>query len=329
MNQAQFLRKIEDIIPSNTSLVSELSDILNISQDSAYRRLRGDTLLNIEEVSALCKHYQISYDLYDDADVDNVTFSFFNMEYDIASFEKYLKSMLKDLQLIKGSKNRRILYACEDIPIFYNYKYPNLGSFKIFYWMEAILNMNDHPGNYYSQDVIPEELKKLGSEIFDAYLDINSKEIWTESTYVSVLKQIEFFWESGKFKSDKDVILILDELHQLLSDIQMQAKLGKKFFSDSIESGQRADYEMYLSEIEIGNNCVLVDLGSTKSVYLGHMSFNTISTMNKKYSDLTEGWLNNLIKKSTPISQVSEKIRFQYFRSAFQRIEKLKEKINS
>ena len=63
------------------------------------------------------------------------------------------------------------------------------------------------------------------------------------------------------------------------------------------EHGQKASYELYISEIEIGNNCVLVDLGHTKSVYLGHMSFNTISTMNKKYSELTESWLNTIIKK--------------------------------
>jgi len=59
--------------------------------------------------------------------------------------------------------------------------------------------------------------------------------------------------ESGKFESQNDVIDILDDLKQLLKDIQLQAKVGKKLFSDSSESGQRADYELYVSDIEIGN----------------------------------------------------------------------------
>ena len=327
MTQDSFLSKIEDIIPANTSLVSELCDVLNISQDSAYRRLRGSTQLTISEISALCRHYRISFDVFDDLDINNVTFSFLNIDHDFSSFEVYLQTMINDLGLIRNSKNKKITYACEDIPIFYNYKYPSLGSFKIFYWMEAILNNSLLENNKFHKDSIPQNLKELGSKIFDLYIDVPSVEIWTDTTYLSVIKQIEFFWESGKFESPQDVIDILDDLKQLLKDIQLQAKLGKKLFSESSESGQRAEYELYVSEIEIGNNCVLVDLGNTKSVYLGHMSFNTISTMNKKYCELTEQWLDNIIKKSNPISKVSEKIRYQYFKTAFGRIEKFKAQV--
>ena len=327
MTQDSFLKKIEDIIPANSSLVAELSEVLQISQDSAYRRLRGSTQLTISEVSTLCKHYRISFDVFDDMDINNVTFSFLNIENSIKSFNTYLKTMINDLGIIKNAKSRKITYACEDIPIFYNYKYPNLGSFKIFYWMEAILNKSLLENRKFSKDIIPKELKDLGMKVFDLYLDTPSVEIWTDTTYLSVIKQVEFFWESGKFESDQDVIDILDDLKQLLADIQLQAKVGKKLYSDTSENGQRADYELYVSDIEIGNNCVLVDLGSTKSVYLGHLSFNTISTMNKKYCELTEQWLDNIIKKSNPISQVSEKIRYQYFRTAFSRIDKFKARI--
>lgn len=327
MEQSDFLRKIEDIIPSNTNLVSELCEVLDVSQDSAYRRLRGTTQLTITDISKLCKHYKISFDVFNDMDINNVTFAFQELNYSIDSFELYLQSMLKDLNLIKNAKKHKITYACEDIPIFYNYKYPLLGAYKIFYWMEAILNTNNVDNNKFNLSYVPENIHKLSADIYDAYLDIPSVEIWTETTYLSVLKQIEFFWESGRFESDKDVLDILDELKQLLSDIQLQAEVGKKLHADTTESGQRADYELYFSDIEIGNNCVLVDLGITKSVYLGHMSFNTIATMNKKYCDLTEQWLNNIIKKSNPVSKVSEKIRYQYFRTAFKKIDEFKARI--
>lgn len=327
MEQSDFLRKIEDIIPANTSLVSELCEVLEIGQDSAYRRIRGATQLNISEISKLCKHYGISFDVLSDMDIDNVTFSFVSLDYSIEKFMKYLASMLKDLKLIKSAPNSKIVYACEDIPIFYNYKYPHLGAFKIFYWMEAILNTESLGAKKFGEDVIPKELMDIGSEIFDTYLDTPSVEVWTETTYLAVLKQIEFFWESGKFENNSQVIEILEELSNLLNDIQLQAQIGKKLFFNHLDSGQRADYELYISDVEIGNNCVLVDLGNIKSVYLGHMSFNTISTMNTKYCQLTEQWLNTLIKKSTPISQVAEKNRYQYFRTAAQRIDKLKAKI--
>ncbi|MCK5845825.1 MAG: hypothetical protein KAG84_00180 [Bacteroidales bacterium] len=328
MQQSDFLRKIEDIIPSNTTLVSELSEILNVSHDSAYRRLRGSTQLTISEVSALCKHYNISFDVFNDEDLENVTFSMLKMDYSIEKFEKYLANMLKDLNLIKSAKKNNIIYACEDIPIFYNYKYPTLGSYKMFYWMEAILNTDNLGSKKFNKDIIPDKLLDIGKQIYEAYIETPSIEIWTETTYLSVLKQIDFFWESGKFESKEDVIQVIDELKQLLHDIKLQAEVGKKLSSNTIESGQKADYQLFFSDIEIGNNCVLVDLGVTKSVYMGHMSFNTIATMNKKYCELTEAWLNNLIKKSTPVSMVSEKTRYQYFKTAFQKIDDFKAKIN-
>ncbi|RLD47204.1 MAG: hypothetical protein DRI86_01090 [Bacteroidetes bacterium] len=281
MEQNEFLRKIEDIIPANTNLVSELTEVLDISSDSAYRRLRGSTLLTINEVSKLCKHYSISFDVFNDTDINNVTFSFLELNYSMESFEKYLASMLKDLKLIKNAKKHKITYACEDIPIFYNYKYPLLGAYKIFYWMEAILNTSNDANKKFSIDYVPKNIIELSKEIYTTYIETPSVEIWTETTYLSVLKQVEFFWDSGRFESDTDAIKVLDELKQLLTDIKLQAKVGKKLFSDSMEYGQKADYELYLSDIEIGNNCVLVDLGVTKSIYIGHMSFNTIATMNK------------------------------------------------
>jgi hypothetical protein len=327
MQQKDFLRKIEDILPANTSLMSELSDILNLSQDSAYRRIRGETQLTLTDISLLCKHYKISFDVFDDMDINNVTFSFLNIDYDYKSFELYLRTMLKDLDLIKNAKYNKIIYACEDIPIFYNYKYPMLGAFKIFYWMEAILNKDSINNNKFGKDSVPKQLTGLGTKVFDSYLDIPSVEIWTETTYLSVLRQIEFFWESGKFENEKIVLEVLSDLGKLLNDIQLQAEVGKKLFTNTTETGQRADYELYLSDMQIGNNSVLIDLGTTKSVYMGHMSFNTISTMNTKYCDMTEQWLENIIKKANPVSKFSEKLRFQFFRKAFRKIIELKNRI--
>jgi plasmid maintenance system antidote protein VapI len=327
MTQNDFLKKIEDILPANASLVNELSEILEISQDSAYRRIRGSTQLTIDEVTKLCRNFKISFDVFDEIDINSVTFSYLKLENKIESFNTYLEVMIKDLNLIRNAKQHKITYACEDIPIFYNYKYPLLGAFKIFYWMEAILNNNDSEGKKFSQNSIPEQLKNGGRQIFETYLEIPSIEIWTDTTYYSVIKQIEFFWESGRFENNELVINVLSELAQLLKDIQLQAEVGHKLIGSTSESGQKAYYELYFSEIEIGNNCVLVDLGNTKSVYLGHMSFSTISTLNKTYCNLSEQWLNNMIKKATPMSKVSEKLRYQFFRKAFTNIETLKQRV--
>ena len=43
-------QRVQESIPPHCSLVDELSELLKISNDSVYRRLRNETILSIDEV---------------------------------------------------------------------------------------------------------------------------------------------------------------------------------------------------------------------------------------------------------------------------------------
>jgi hypothetical protein len=60
--QQIFFRHIKASLAGHLSLVDEVADLLNISNDSAYRRIRGEKLLSFEEIQILCTHYKISLD---------------------------------------------------------------------------------------------------------------------------------------------------------------------------------------------------------------------------------------------------------------------------
>ena len=60
--QNQLFNQIKDRLPENLSLVDEIADLLEISNDSAYRRIRGDKALEFEELGKLAKHFKISLD---------------------------------------------------------------------------------------------------------------------------------------------------------------------------------------------------------------------------------------------------------------------------
>jgi len=319
--QLQFLEKIEDIIPARSSLVYELEETLGISMDSAYRRIRGETSLTIDDVIKLCNKYKISFDSFNNIETGIVTFAYTVMKNSENNFKDYLNSLLRDLRIINAASNKKIVYACQDIPVFHNYKYPEMAAFKMFYWMRSIMNVPSLQNKKFDMSSISDELKELGKKIFVAYSSVPSIEIWTDTTFQSTLKQIEFYWESGMFKSFEDVKAICQSLEKQLIDIQKQAEISKKYVSEDKIIAEENNYSLYFSEIEITNNCVLVSLGNTKAVYLGHQSFNTMSSSNVSYCNETEIWLNNLIKKSTLISGVAEKQRYQFFRKAFKSLE--------
>jgi transcriptional regulator with XRE-family HTH domain len=60
--QKELFRKIRRSIPDHLSLAEEISEKLGISTDSAYRRIRGEKLLTIEELYKLSYRYNISVD---------------------------------------------------------------------------------------------------------------------------------------------------------------------------------------------------------------------------------------------------------------------------
>lgn len=328
--QIQFLNRIQDLIPKDTSLVLELSELLNISTDSAYRRMRAETLLSIEEIITLCDRFNISFDAFSKKENNLVTFRYSTIEATPGSFLAYLQSIYDDLRVISGASSAKIIYAGGDIPVFHHYRFEHIAAFKMYYWMRSIMNIPELENTSFQLTTVDAEVRDLSRKIIHLYSKIPSVEIWTDTTIHSTLKQIEYYWESGMFESADDAILVCESLKMVITNIQRMAENSVKYENNAVPIGlPEKNYEMYFSDIEITNNCVLVNLDNSKAVYLGHFSFYTMSTTNDIYCRKTDEWLQSLIKRSTLISGIAEKQRYMFFKKAIKQIEDLKEKIQS
>ncbi len=326
-NQERFFAHIETIIPKNRSLVAEVSDVLDISMDSAYRRLRGETLLNYDEVNMLCKHFQISFDSINENTHEVVNFWYPRLRNTQEDFVSYFHGLKDDLakSLSGNSDNKHVIYAAEDIPIFHYFRYPMLAAFKMHYWMRAILNVDDLQKKKFNPSDIDPGLAECGQIFYHAYQSISSTEIWTDTTIEGVLRQMQFYWDSGVFESADQAVEICDELIAMLSEIEKHVQHGCKFQNQP--SNSSAKFDFYLSEIELGNNCIVLRSGESETVYLGHLSFQSIKTNHKAYVEDTIKWLENLKPKSHFISSAAETTRYQFFQSCRSRVNRLKDKV--
>jgi hypothetical protein len=329
--QNQLIRKLKESIPPNHSLVEEMADLLQISTDSAYRRIRGETALTIDEVTRLCSHYRIPFDFAGkpQGNIGNtVTFNYHHLSDDLSNFEGYLRNILNDMRRIKAASPKEIIFAAEDIPIFHHFRYPVLSTFKLFYWSKSILNVAQFEGKKFDPSIVPENGKEIIAEIYDLYLNIPSIEIWSEDTLNSTLKQVEYYWESGLFMKKEDALLVLNDIEQMISSLERQAAHSTKFRGEVPPADSKENYKLYFSELLIGNNCILAKIGGNKAAYLSHNTFNSMVTFNQAFCEETEHWLGNLIKKSNLISGVSEKQRFRFFNMMNGKIAKMKETIS-
>jgi hypothetical protein len=58
--QDQFILKIKSALTENQSVTDEISTVLDISYDAAYRGVTGKTSRSLEESLHLAKHFKIS-----------------------------------------------------------------------------------------------------------------------------------------------------------------------------------------------------------------------------------------------------------------------------
>lgn len=315
--QNQLFQKVQEILPAQDSLINGLSDVLKISHDSLYRRLRNETLLSIEETSAICKYYNISFDSIISNENNEVLFNY-GVLRNTADFTNHMKFMLSEIEYFRSIPGTSLTYAAIDIPIFHHFEFPELTEFKLYYWLRAVINDSELSNKKFKKGILPRDLMKVCKKAYGSYKALNITEIWTDATINSLIKQIDFFWEAGVFSKKEDALLICKQAEKEILSIQNAA---------DITVNTNKNYKLYFSEIEIGNNSILATHKDFKRAYLSYNTINLLTTKHSAFCNETETWLQNLIQKSTLISGASEKMRYQFFKRALENIHALKLKI--
>ena len=328
--QRRFLDEIKKKIPDNISFAEILAEDLNISNDSAYRRIRGDTHLSFEECMMLCTKYNVSLDsLF--ADSNNfVLFNYRAIDIDKFNFESYFNSLLENLETIKRFEAREMIYAAKDIPPFHLFKFEGLAAFKLFFWMSNIHHFPQYENKLFDINDFSKDLLGLGKQVWESYINIPSTEIWSEETINVTLRQIEFMYDCGKFKSKDDALLLYDDFREVILHIQQQAEKGYKYlYGKENAIGNENNFQLYFNEITIADSTVFIKMGDTRMVFLGHNVMNILTTTDPLFCVHTDKILKNIIRNSTLISVVGEKVRNKFFLKLINKIDEYIDRIKN
>jgi len=318
--QFSFLEQVKKRLPPNASFADEIAEILKISRDSAYRRIRGETVLSLDEAKVLCNQYGVSLDVLLGTSSEIVQFRHQVVNNTPHTFEGWLRSMLDNLETIASfPTEKEIVFCAKDVPVFHYFNYPELSAFKMFFWMKSVLNYPGLQSERFKPQLISGEYITLGKKVGETYNKIPSVELWSDETTNVTLKQIEFYHESGFFNSPSNAHLLLDQYAQLLQDIREKAASGFK-------DGQ-VPFKFYKNEILIADNNVLFRMGTKKAVYVIHNITEILMTTNEAFCNQTENFTNNLQNRSILISTTGEKERNKFFNRMEEKIEAARKRI--
>lgn len=326
--QQNFIELLKRSAPLHISLAEELSELLNISLDSVYRRLRCETDMTLSETFTICKHFNIPLEALAEVNSDMVAFRINKLSNSRESFSQYLKVLHGDLRWIMKYPNHKLIYAAEDLPVFYHFFFPRLALFKMAYWNKSILGSSTLLGRQVEEIKLPAEWLEEVPHVREVFMNIPTIEIWNQDTLKSTIQQIKFYWEAGFFERKETVLEILDDLDGILEMAIKMAETGKKY-NPIKNKYSETEYSLYGSDLMIGNNTVFLKSDSQQASYIGYNSFNFMRSNNRYFNETTESWLHNIISKSTTLSLVAEKSRNQFFNSIFATIDKFRQQVNT
>ena len=304
--QSIFLDQIRKKLKSNESLADELAEILNISRDSAYRRIRGETVLSLDEAKLLCIRYGVSLDNLITGKGDLVSFHYRVVDTKTFTFDKWLKSILSNLEMLKQFPETQVIYFAKDIPVFYYFNSPLLGPFKMFFWMSSVLRTESYRGVKFSPDLVPASIIATGEKVYKLYSETPRIEIWSDETLNVTLRQIEFYHECGFMADTRYAPQLCDEYLSLVKEIRTWATVGYK-------EKPEYSFNLYKNDLLIADNTIFFRMGDKRMTFIPCNTMNILTTSDEAFCKNTEDYLINLTSKSILISTSGEKDRNKFF----------------
>ena len=73
--QRELFNHIRNSMPNHLSMVDAIAEILNISYDSVYRRIRGEKPISLDELKILCARFNLSLDQVLQLNTESVVFN--------------------------------------------------------------------------------------------------------------------------------------------------------------------------------------------------------------------------------------------------------------
>ena len=139
--QQQVFQTIKRKIPEHISAADEIAKILDISTDSAYRRLRGEKTISLDELYKLCIHYSISLDQMLNIQTGAIIFNGRFVGAGGFRYEDNISSVSNFLAYFNSFKQKEVYWLCKDIPMWHLYHLKDFAAFKYFFFMRTVFHL--------------------------------------------------------------------------------------------------------------------------------------------------------------------------------------------
>ena len=321
--QKRLFEALKAKVPGQYRLTDQLEELFRVDTNAVYRRMRGETELSFSEVFLLCEKFKLSMDeIFNFESNQGALFSYAPVNFTKPeSYIAYMKRLSESLTFHKAVNENEINITSQDIPFFYFLDYPDLISFKLYAWNDTVTRVTQ------SYDEFCNKLEKnkfipFYKQVSNVWRQIPSREIWTNQSPDSILRLLEYYYDTGAFEKKETVISLLNQLMEVMSNVNRYAGEGHKG-----DEGKTPFY-LYLCNVDFETNIILIKKDGKMSCTIRLFTINCIISEHNALCSETAKWIEDLISKSTLISGASARERLRFFQSTKNKIESLINKID-
>jgi hypothetical protein len=309
-------------LPPKQKLSDIVSELLDVSTDSAYRRIRGETELTTGELQKITKHFDIRIDYSQGHHPYEIPFQYlsFDIVKDFGSYYNYIVQFVKSTETMAKFRDNEMYFTAEDIPIFHLMPFPELIFFKLYAWNQTLSNLSITYDQFVADIKEKDKLLDCYQKIMNNYRHINSTEIWTYNTLDPILRLLDYYNDLGSFENKEMPGLICCQLQQMIDTLIKWTELKMK---GGVDYG---DFNLYLSPVYTENSFLVYKYNGITLTTIKLFTINSITTTDKTFCSETVKWIQNTISKSTYLSGASARERIRFFHQLKNKINNLADK---
>lgn len=302
----KFLILLKQKTPEGINPVDMLINIIPMSKEAAYRRLRGQIDFTFEEIVKIARELDISLDNLINAGNDKHAYQvnvacIGNGGSFMDDYIKWGENALNSLKKLRAKPNHYSLSINNNVPILYLYKYKMISKLRLYKWM-------------YQRNPSVKTIKLSDFSVAPRALSIE-KMIWKELQQTriffiycqelvkSLVDDINYF-RNLNLLSKEECNQMIQEVFMLLEDMEHDAIIGKN---------QEMLCTIHVSNIKFDNDFILWHSDNLSRITFRLFGVNHYSIDDPRIILEMENWVKMLLKTSTLISFSGEKKRMQFF----------------
>ena len=326
--QKALFQSIKNLYKKETfSLVDEVSELLHLEKGATYKRLSGDTALKIDEVVALCLHYNLSFDaiLEENAGLNQISFVTEHISRTSGNLLDFLMAFGHTFDSLRRGMENELIILGNELPFPYFFEFPRLVVFLYNMWHYEVGGYVAL--SYHMKDIhLSSEEKRIMAYLSHEFCNHPSTEIWGMRILDPVFNKLRLGIRIGMI----DPVLakdLLSDLEKLIFHLKAMAEAGVK--SDASHSKTFGPVNLLINHYYQGGTFLYYNTdGYEKAFYSSeYPDFN--HTNDGRYASYVKEKLMSYKAFSVSITRDNALERNLFFKHILHEFERLSKEIES